>query len=295
MSEQIGFIGLGNMGHAMAMNLHRAGYQLRVYNRDASKAHQFIEVGAHQATKPAEVIEPGSIVITMVANDEALEQVTLGEGGLLERLAPGGIHISMSTVSPDIARQMTELHQQRGCHYIAAPVFGRPEAAAAKKLWICVAGTPEAKQRIQPVLLSMGQQVFDFGEEPEKANIVKVGGNFLIASAMEAIGETLTMAEKHGIDRSQLIDMYSQTMFACPIYQNYGKMIAERRFTPVGFLLQLALKDINLVLDSAEQAQTPMPLASLLHDRLLRGVALGRGESDWVEMTRMISEDAGLS
>lgn len=295
MSEQIGFIGLGNMGHAMAMNLHRAGYQLRVYNRDASKARQFIEAGAHQATKPAEVIEPGSIVITMVANDEALEQVTLGEGGLLERLAPGGIHISMSTVSPDIARQMTELHQQRGCHYIAAPVFGRPEAAAAKKLWICVAGTPEAKQRIQPVLLSMGQQVFDFGEEPEKANIVKVGGNFLIASAMEAIGETLTMAEKHGIDRSQLIDMYSQTMFACPIYQNYGKMIAERRFTPVGFLLQLALKDINLVLDSAEQAQTPMPLASLLHDRLLRGVALGRGESDWVEMTRMISEDAGLS
>lgn len=295
MSEQIGFIGLGNMGRAMAMNLHRAGYQLRVYNRDASKARQFIEAGAHQATKPAEVIEPGSIVITMVANDEALEQVTLGEGGLLERLAPGGIHISMSTVSPDIARQMTELHQQRGCHYIAAPVFGRPEAAAAKKLWICVAGTPEAKQRIQPVLLSMGQQVFDFGEEPEKANIVKVGGNFLIASAMEAIGETLTMAEKHGIDRSQLIDMYSQTMFACPIYQNYGKMIAERRFTPVGFLLQLALKDINLVLDSAEQAQTPMPLASLLHDRLLRGVALGRGESDWVEMTRMISEDAGLS
>lgn len=295
MSEQIGFIGLGNMGRAMAMNLHRAGYQLRVYNRDASKARQFIEAGAHQATKPAEVIEPGSIVITMVANDEALEQVTLGEGGLLERLAPGGIHISMSTVSPDIARQMTELHQQRGCHYIAAPVFGRPEAAAAKKLWICVAGTPEAKQRIQPVLLSMGQQVFDFGEEPAKANIVKVGGNFLIASAMEAIGETLTMAEKHGIDRSQLIDMYSQTMFACPIYQNYGKMIAERRFTPVGFLLQLALKDINLVLDSAEQAQTPMPLASLLHDRLLRGVALGRGESDWVEMTRMISEDAGLS
>ncbi len=295
MSEQIGFIGLGNMGHAMAMNLHRAGYQLRIYNRDASKARQFIEAGAHQATKPAEVIEPGSIVITMVANDEALEQVTLGEGGLLERLAPGGIHISMSTVSPDIARQMTELHQQRGCHYIAAPVFGRPEAAAAKKLWICVAGTPEVKQRIQPVLLSMGQQVFDFGEEPAKANIVKVGGNFLIASAMEAIGETLTMAEKHGIDRSQLIDMYSQTMFACPIYQNYGKMIAERRFTPVGFLLQLALKDINLVLDSAEQAQTPMPLASLLHDRLLRGVALGRGESDWVEMTRMISEDAGLS
>lgn len=295
MSEHIGFIGLGNMGQAMASNLLKAGYHLTVYNRNASKAAPLVEAGAQQVSTPAEVAAPGRIVLSMVAHDAALESITLGAQGILERLGPGGIHISSSTVSPDVARKMAELHAQYDCTYVAAPVFGRPDAAAARKLWICVAGATSAKERIRPILEALGQSIFDFGEEPEKANIVKISANFLIASAMEAMGEAFTLVEKNGIERTAFADMISQTLFACHIYKGYGKMIAEKHFTPVGFQMQLGLKDVNLVLDRAEQSRVPMPLGSLLHDRLLSGLAKGRQEADWAEMTRSISEDAGLS
>ena len=294
MSERLGFIGLGNMGHAMANNLLKAGYEVHVYNRNPSKAKSLVESGARQKEVPQDVVEPGGIVITMVANDEALESVTLGTQGILERLGPNGIHISMSTVSPTFVHKLAELHAQKGVTYVAAPVFGRPEAAAAQKLWIATAGPNAAKERIRPVLQALGQGIFDFGEEPERANIVKICGNFLIVAAMEAMGEALTLAEKNGIDRSAFIDMISHTLFASPIYQNYGKMIAERRFTPVGFQMKLGLKDINLFLDSAEEAQAPMPLGNLLHDRLISGIARGKGEADWAEFTRLISEAAGI-
>jgi 3-hydroxyisobutyrate dehydrogenase-like beta-hydroxyacid dehydrogenase len=294
MSERIGFIGLGNMGHHMAHNLLKAGYEVHVYNRSASKAQPLVEAGARQKTTPREVVEADGIVISMVANDAALENVTLGPQGILERLGPNGIHISMSTVSPTFAHKLAELHTQKGVTYVAAPVFGRPEAAAARKLWIAVAGPGAAKERIHPVLQVLGQGIFDFGEEPQRANIVKICTNFLIVAAMEAMGEALTVAEKNGIDRSAFIDMISHTLFASPIYQGYGKMIAERRFTPVGFQMTLGLKDVNLFLDSAEQAQAPMPLGNLLHDRLLSSIARGRAEADWAEFTRLISEAAGI-
>jgi 3-hydroxyisobutyrate dehydrogenase-like beta-hydroxyacid dehydrogenase len=294
MSKHIGFIGLGSMGHPMAHNLLKAGYEVHVYNRSASKAKPLVEAGAHQAMSPQDVVEPGSIVITMVANDDALESVTLGSQGILERLGPNGIHLSMSTVSPTFAHKLAELHAQKGVAYVAAPVFGRPEAAAAQKLWIAIAGASTAKERVRPVLQALGQGIFDFGEEPERANIVKICGNFLIMSAMEAMGEALTLTEKNGIDRSAFIDMIGHTLFACPIYQNYGKMIAEKRFTPVGFQMRLGLKDINLFLDSADQVQAPMPLGNLLHDRLLSGVARGQGDVDWAEFTRFISQAAGI-
>lgn len=294
MNRHVGFIGLGNMGMPMASNLLKAGYTLSVYNRSAEKAHALVEAGAHQAKTPAEVAEEGGVVITMLANDEAVKSVTLGKDGFLERLGSKGIHISMSTISPALARELAGIHKQRGCTYVSAPVFGRPEAAVARKLWICVAGDASVKECIRPILEAMGQSIFDYGEEPEKANIVKVSGNFLIASAMEAIGEALTLAEKNGISRTQMIDMFGQTLFSCPIYQNYGKMIAEKNFTPVGFQMQLALKDLNLVLDQAEASRMPMPLAALLHDRLLRGVATGKQAEDWGALTEMISADAGL-
>jgi 3-hydroxyisobutyrate dehydrogenase-like beta-hydroxyacid dehydrogenase len=230
----------------------------------------------------------------MLANDEAVKSVTLGQNGILDRLGPGGIHISMSTISPALSREMVALHQQHQCTYIAAPVFGRPEAAAAHKLWVCVAGETAAKERVHPVLEALGQGLFDYGAEPEKANIVKICGNFMIAAAMETMGEALALAEKNGISRTEMIDMFGQTLFACAIYQNYGKMIAERSFTPVGFQMQLALKDINLVLDKAEESRAPMPFASLLHDRFLRGVANGQGEADWASLTNLISDDAGI-
>ena len=294
MNERIGFIGLGNMGRPIASNLLKAGYDLHVYNRDASKAAPLIAEGAQQGLHPSEVVEPGGIVITMLADDAALEQVTLGEDGILKRLGPGGVHISMSTVSPAIARRMADLHAQHGCAYVAAPVFGRPEAAAAKKLWICLAGAPAAKERVLPVLQTIGQSVFDFGEDPAMANVVKLCGNFLIGSAMEAMAEALTLAEKNGIERTAVINMFGQTLFACPIYQNYGKMIAEKRYTPVGFHMSLALKDLTLLLDAAQQAIMALPIADVVHDRLLTGVAKGRGEMDWTALSTLVAEDAGM-
>ncbi len=295
MAESIGFIGLGNMGQPMARNLLKAGFKLRVYNRNPSKAEPLVAQGAQQAPHPNEVVEPGSVVITMVANDSALESVVLGENGLLEKLGPDGIHLSMSTVSPATARKLAELHEKHGSSYVAAPVFGRPQAAAAQQLWICVSGPQAAKERVQPILKALGQGIFDFGEEPGAANVIKLSGNFLIASAMEAMAEALTLAEKNGIDRSKVIEMFGQTIFSCPIYQNYGKAIAEKRYMPAGFYLSLGLKDVSLVLQTADSAKMPMPLASLLHDRLMTGVAQGRGEMDWSALSLGVSEDAGLA
>lgn len=295
MSEQIGFIGLGNMGQAMARNLLNAGFALRVYNRNPGKAEPLVAQGAQQVFKPSEVVEPGGIVITMVANDSALESVVLGKDGFLERLGPNGIHLSMSTVSPATAHKLADLHAKHGSIYLAAPVFGRPEAAAARKLWICLSGAQAGKERVQPILHALGQGVFDFGEDPGAANVVKLTGNFLIASAMEAMAEALTLAEKNGLERSKVIDMFGQTSFACPIYQNYGKVIAEERYTPAGFLLSLGLKDVDLVLQTAESAKMPMPFASLLHDRFLTAIAKGRGDMDWSALALGASEDAGIS
>ena len=294
MSEIIGFIGLGHMGRSMASNLLKAGYKLRVYNRDTRKAESLAAEGPQLVMHPGEAVEPGGIVITMVADDAALEDVTLGPDGMLEHLGPGGIHISMSTVSPATAERMTNLHAQHGATYVAAPVFGRPDAAAAGKLWVCVAGVPAAKQRILPILQALGQGIFDFGERPKDANVVKLCGNFLIGSALEAMSEALTLAEKNGLDRNKVIDMFGQTLFACTIYQNYGKIIAEKHYTPVGFEMRLGLKDLNLALDNAEQVKMPMPFADIVHDRFLSGVAKGRGTADWTALAQLVSEDAGI-
>jgi len=293
MSEMIGFIGLGSMGSAMASSLLKAGYALPVYNRTRSKAEPLAAKGAHMANSPSEAVTPGGIVVTMVANDSALEEIVMSSG-FLERLSPNGIHLSMSTVSPETSRKLAKLQAEHGSAYVAAPAFGRPEAAANRQLWICVSGPHAAKERVQPVLKALGQGLFDFGDDPGAANIVKLCGNFMIVSAMEAMAEAFTLAEKSGLNRSAVFDMLTHTLFTAPVYQNYGKFIAEKRHTPVGFRQRLGLKDINLVKDVAEQAVMPMPLASLLHDRLLAGVAKGRGDMDWSALELDVLENAGL-
>ncbi len=290
-TKAVGFVGLGSMGAPIAKNVLEAGYHLRVYNRDARKGEDIVKAGAQRGEGPADVVEAGGIVITMLANDEAVESVTQN---FLPKLGPGGVHVSMSTISPSLSRRMVELHKQHECDYVTAPVFGRPDAAAAKKLWIVVAGDEQAKERVKPMLAAVSQGIFDYGDDPAIANIIKIGGNFMIASAMEAMGEMLTLAEKNGVDRSKVIDMFTQTLFGAPAYKNYGPAIAERKYEPVGFQLKLALKDLNLILGAAEEAQMPMPLANLLHDRLLRGVSNGRGGQDWVALTQTIDEDAGV-
>src|SRR6185437_15821389 len=283
------------MGSAMAGNLLKAGFKLQVYNRTQEKAAALGAQGARLVRQPGDAAESGGIVITMLANDRALEDVVGGDGGFVERLGPGGIHLSMSTVSPRLARRLAEQHRRYGVEYVAAPVFGRPEAAAARKLWICLSGSAMAKQRVRPILDSIGQGSFDFGEEPATAHIVKLIGNFLLASAIEGLAEALVLAEKNGIDRHKLTGILTGTLFACPAYQIYGRAIAQQRFRPAGFTVELGLKDIDLVLRTAADSTTPLPLAGLLHDRFLAAVAKGRGELDWSAVWLESAENAGLS
>jgi len=294
MVERIGFIGLGRMGQAMASNLIGAGYALQIYNRTPDKAAALVAQGARLAPHPSQTTEPGGVVITMLSDDQALESVALGKNGFLEGLGPHGIHVSMSTISPALARRLAQHHREYQVSYVAAPVFGRPEAAAARKLWICISGHQAAKQRAHPILQAMGQGIFDFGEEPSAAHVVKLAGNFLLASAIEALAEALTLGEKNGIDRTTLADLFSKTLFACPPYQVYGEMIARNRYRPPGLTVSLGLKDLNLVLQTAATSTMPMPLASLLHDRFLTTIAKGRGDLDSAAVALGVAEDAGL-
>ena len=294
MSIEIGFIGLGEMGLPMAANLLAAGYRVTVWNRTASRADPLMGKGAAVAKRLADAVKPGGTVITMLADDAALDGVTLGDGGIASRLGAGGTHISMSTVAPATVRKLAEVHRAAGSTMIAAPVFGRPEAAAAKRLWICTSGPAAAKSAARPIFDAMGQGVFDFGETTEAACVVKISGNFLIAAAMEAMGEAFAMAEKSGIDRAALASMLGQTLFACPVYQGYGAAIAHRRHTPVGFRLPLGLKDVEIVLQTAREVNAPMPTASLLRDRFVHALAMGRHDLDWSAMALGAREDAGL-
>jgi 3-hydroxyisobutyrate dehydrogenase-like beta-hydroxyacid dehydrogenase len=294
MPETIGFIGLGNMGEPIAANLIQAGYALRVYNRTASKSAPLVAKGAVSASAAEDVATPGGIAFTMLADDRAVEDVCLPAGSFVERLGAGGIHISLSTIAPATARKLAEHHKKYQVEYLAVPVFGRPEAAAAKRLWVCTSGAAAAKQRVQPLLAAIGQAIFDFGDDPGAANVLKLCGNFLIASAIEALAETFALARKNGIDPKAVADMLGKTLFACPVYQAYGKSIAEQRFEPAGFRLALGLKDINLALQTAASSAVPMPLASLLRDRWLTAIARGRGDMDWTAVALGVAEDAGL-
>ena len=294
MPETLGFIGLGNMGEPIALNLLSAGYGLRVYNRTAAKAAALVNKGARAVGSAAEVASPAGIVVTMVANDQALEEICLPAGSFVERIGSGGIHISMSTIAPATARRLIEQHAKYGVEYVCAPVFGRPEAAAAKRLWVCVSGPASAKERTQPILAAIGQEIFDFGEGAGTANVVKLCGNFLIASAIEAMAESFALAEKNGANKHAVAEMLGKTFFACQVYQGYGKIIAEEQFEPAGFRLALGLKDINLVLDTAAASAMPMPMASLVRDHLLEAVARGRENMDWTAVALGVAEDAGL-
>jgi 3-hydroxyisobutyrate dehydrogenase-like beta-hydroxyacid dehydrogenase len=201
----------------------------------------------------------------------------------------------MSTIGPDTSEELAKLHADAGSVYIASPVFGRPEAAAAKKLFICVSGDKSAKEIAKPILECIGQRIVDFGQKVGGANVVKVAGNFMILASMEMMAEAFTLAEKNGLDRAQVADFFGSTIFNAPIYQNYGKLIANKQYEPVGFKAKLGYKDARLAVKLAQSSQTPMPAATLAHDRLLSAVAKGWGEKDWVEgVARGVAEDAGV-
>jgi 3-hydroxyisobutyrate dehydrogenase-like beta-hydroxyacid dehydrogenase len=295
MDKKIGFIGLGNMGINMAKNLIAAGYNLQVYNRTISKAGELDEASVTLCKNPAEAADGVQAIITMLSEDDVLKETVMGEDGILKKLPKNSVHISMSTISPGTAQQLAKHHQDAGSHYLAAPVFGRPEAAAAKKLWICTSGSQQAKELAKPMLENLGQGIIDFGEDAGGANVVKIAGNFMIMASLEIMAEAYTLAEKNGLDRLKVAEFFGSTLFNAPIFQNYGKLIASKQYEPVGFKSKLGYKDARLAFTLSQQSQTPMPVATAIHNRLLASVAKGWGERDWVEgVSRGVTEDAGL-
>ena len=294
MTTAIGFVGLGNMGLPMAHNLLKAGYPLHVFNRTAARAEGLLAQGATWAPSPRTVAQRVGSVISMLADDEALESVALGEQGILAGLAKGGIHVDMSTVSPDTSKRLAQRYREQGVHFIAAPVFGRPEAAAAAKLWICPAGPVEVIERCRPLFDAMGQGVIVVGAEPHLANVLKLVGNFFVVSAIETLSEAFTLAEKAGLKRETILDVL-KALLPVPLFQGYGTRIARNEFSPAGFSLRLGLKDVGLMRKLAEEVAAPLPLADLAHNHLLAALAKGRGDLDWGALVTVVRELAGLA
>jgi len=291
---KIGFIGLGNMGSPIAANLLRARHAVTVWNRSANRAQGLLDAGAAAAASPRAAASAGDTVITMLADDAALEQVLSGPEGILEGLRPGALHISMSTISVATAERITALHDARGQRFLSAPVFGRPDAAAAAKLFIVAAGGSADFQAASALFGSISQRVFYVGEVPSAANLVKLCGNFMILAAIEALGEAMALAQRGGIPKRQLLDVLTGTLFDSPVYRNYGAALVEDRFKPAGFAAPLGLKDMRLVGQSAEALRVPMPLLNVLRDHLLQTIAAQGEDVDWSAIGRTIAKNAGL-
>ncbi len=289
----VGFIGLGSMGRGIAENLLKAGHSLVVYNRTRSRAEAMAARGARVADTPGESSR-GDVVFTMLADDAAVEAVTLGEGGVMASLPAGAIHISLSTISVALSERLAELHARAGSVYVAAPVFGRPEAAAAAKLFVVAAGPASALARCQPLFDAIGQRTYRMGEKAATANAVKLAGNFMLAAAVESLGEAFALVRKHGIAPAQFLDLITSSVFTAPFYKAYGAIIAAEKYQPAGFQLPLGLKDVRLALAAGESVNVPLPLASLVRDRMIAALARGYGDSDWSVIAKISAESAGL-
>jgi 3-hydroxyisobutyrate dehydrogenase-like beta-hydroxyacid dehydrogenase len=294
---KIAFIGLGSMGSGIARNLLRAGHQVTAFNRTRAKAEALQPDGAQVAASPAEAARGVEVVMTMLADDAAVEEVVFGEDGIADAMAANAIHISHSTISTALARRLTKEHTRRGQHYLSAPVFGRPEAAEAKKLVVLVAGPEPIVERCRALFDAIGRQTFVLGEgnagEPWTANAAKLCGNFMIASVLETFGEAFAALRKAGVEPRVFLEIMN-TLFASPVYAGYGRAIAENKFEPAGFALKLGLKDVRLALALAEECGAPMPLASLIRDQMISAIAHGHAEMDWSSVAQTSARSAGL-
>jgi 3-hydroxyisobutyrate dehydrogenase-like beta-hydroxyacid dehydrogenase len=289
---KIGFIGLGHMGTGMALNLLRAGHELTVYNRTPGKALALVSQGAHAASGIADACR-GDVVITMLADDRAVEGVTFGNGGVLAKLRSGATHISMSTISVALSERLADAHAKAGQRFVAAPVFGRPDVAASGKLFIAVGGDRDAVDACMPLFEALGQSTFRFGDNPQTANLVKLSGNFLLATVIESLGEAMALVSKAGVERRQYLDFLTSTLFPAPVYKTYGGILVEGHFQPASFAAPLGFKDIRLTIAAAEKLGVPMPLASLLHDRFVRLLAQQDGDKmDWSGIGQLAAQDA---
>jgi 3-hydroxyisobutyrate dehydrogenase-like beta-hydroxyacid dehydrogenase len=291
---KVGFLGLGSMGSEMARNLIQAGHSLTVYNKTHSRAEELASLGAQVARTPGQAASDVEAVITMVADDAAIESIVLGHNAAIHSLPAGSVHIAMSTMSVAISRRLVAAHRERRQHFVSAPVFGRPDAAKAAKLVIAAAGPADQIARCQPLFDAMGQKTYVVGDDPPAANVVKVAGNFLITVVIESLGESFALIKKSGVDADKFLEVLVGSLFAAPVYRTYGPMVAANNFEPVGFRMALGMKDNRLVLAAAEDVAVPLPLASLIRDRMLAATAQGMADADWSAIARLSFKEAGL-
>jgi 3-hydroxyisobutyrate dehydrogenase-like beta-hydroxyacid dehydrogenase len=278
----------------MARHLLRAGHDVTVWNRTLSKAEGLRGEGAKISKSPAEAAKDAEVLISMLADDSAVEAAVLQPGGVADHLPKGAVHISASTISVALSKKLAEEHRRRGHLYVAAPVFGRPEAAEAGKLFIVAAGDQSVVERYKPLLETLGQRVFVVGDKPEVANVVKLSGSFLIASLIESLGEAIALTRKYGIDPHEFVDLLTNTSFPAPVYKTYGGLIADEKYKPAGFKLRLGLKDVRLALAAAEAVDAPMPFASTMRDHMLTAIGRGMEDLDWSSVAKLAAENAGL-
>jgi 3-hydroxyisobutyrate dehydrogenase-like beta-hydroxyacid dehydrogenase len=294
----IGFIGLGHMGSAMAANLVSAGgLMVRGYVRKPERNADLKALGIGPTNEVADLFGC-DVVITMVSDDAAAHEIVFGAGkpageGLASGLKPGALHISMSTISPTLSSTIADEHARHGQNYVAAPVFGNPDAAKARELYIIAAGKPDQIERVSPIFDLLGQRTFVIGNDPASANLVKLAGNVMIATALEVLAEVLALLRKRGVDPEKFLDIMTGTMFGSRVHKIYGAKMVHESYTP-GFAFPLALKDIRLTLSEADAAGVPMPSVDVVQNRLVSGVAHGQGGLDWSALARVAAEEAGL-
>jgi 3-hydroxyisobutyrate dehydrogenase-like beta-hydroxyacid dehydrogenase len=291
---KVGFIGLGTMGSAMARDLIKAGHALKVYNRTTSRAEELRPLGATVARGPGEAASDAEALITMLADDRAVEQVVFAPGNAVESLHAGAVHISMSTISVAMSQRLAEAHREKKQHYIAAPVFGRPDAAASAKLFIVAAGPAAQIEYCRALFDAMGQKTFVVGEDAPAANLIKITGNFMTTTVIESLAESFALVRKYGLDENTFLDVLTGSLFAAPAYRTYGSLIASGNVERAQFKLPLGFKDNRLLLAAAEDLEVPMPLATLVHDRFVAALAQGLGQADWSAIARVSYKNAGL-
>lgn len=288
----VGFIGLGAMGSAMATRLIKAGHKVHVWNRSREPAEKLVRQGAVLAEHPQDAFQ-GDAAITMLADDDAVAGVLL-KHGVLEEARRNLVHVVSATISVAFAQRLEQLHANYGLAYVAAPVLGRPDAAEAGELNVLAAGDPAHIDRVRPLFDAIGKATWVVDSAPHKANVVKLAGNFMLASAIETMAESIALARRHEVDPKKLIEILTGTLFAAPAYKIYGSAILDGGFKP-GFRLALGLKDVRLALAASEQVAAPMPFASVLHDNFLDAIAHGDGEKDWAAISSVSLRRAGLT
>jgi 3-hydroxyisobutyrate dehydrogenase-like beta-hydroxyacid dehydrogenase len=289
----VGFLGLGGMGRPMATNLIAAGHHVRVWNRSRAPIDALVAKGATAAATPQDAFA-AETVISMLADDAAAKSVIL-DSGALNAASDELVHVNMATISVSCAQALADAHSGRAIAYVAAPVFGRPDAAAAATLHIVAAGPPAAIDRVQPLFDVLGQKTWRLGDHAPRANVMKIAGNFLIACAIEAMSESAALAQAHGLAPRDMFDMLTSTLFASPIYKNYSALIIDQRFEPAGFALRLGLKDTRLALAAGEDAHVALPFGSVLRDNFLDAIAHGDTDRDWTAVARVALRRAGLA